>query len=159
MKRMSVASVDGRTGWLFVSLQSIRERQQRCASLERLFFPLEEINFEGVTSSFVWSEEGSSRYAMNRFSRHIPLFRQAWRTFGSLDTSPSSVMRNAEVQTIHSETLNISKKGRLEVRCPFNLYVTPLNHKDFPRLDKAFFTIYGRCWWCFSIQHERLPVF
>jgi hypothetical protein len=52
-------------------------------------------------------------------------------------------MRNADVQTIYSETLNISNQGRLEVRCPFNLYVTPLHQKDFPRLDKAFFTIYG----------------
>ena len=75
--------------------------------------------------------------------QHFPLFKQPWRCFGGLDTSPSSVMRNAEVQTIYTETLNISKQGRLEVRCPFNLYVTPINQKDFPRLDKAFFTIYG----------------
>lgn len=75
--------------------------------------------------------------------QHFHLFKQPWRCFGGLDTSPSSVMRNAEVQTIYTETLNISKQGRLEVRCPFNLYVTPINHKDFPRLDKAFFTIYG----------------
>ena len=48
------------------------------------------------------------------------------------------------VQTIYTETLNVRDQGRLEIRCPFNLYVTPLNQKDFPRLDKAFFTIYGR---------------
>jgi hypothetical protein len=71
-------------------------------------------------------------------------FFLTYRAFGTIDTSPTTVMRNAEVQTIYTETLNIPKKGRLEVRCPFNLYVTPINQKDFPRLDKAFFTIYGR---------------
>ena len=64
--------------------------------------------------------------------------------FSSLDISPSNVMRNAEVQTISTETLNVPHQGRLEVRCPFNLVITPVNQKDFPRLDKAFFTIYGR---------------
>jgi hypothetical protein len=71
------------------------------------------------------------------------LLKQPCRFFGGLDTSPSSIMRNAEVQTISSETVNIHNHGRLEVRCPFNLYVTPIHQKDFPRLDKAFFTIYG----------------
>jgi hypothetical protein len=71
------------------------------------------------------------------------IFKQSWRFFGGLDTSPSSIMRNAGVQTISSETVNIPNHGRLEIRCPFNLYVTPINQKDFPRLDKAFFTIYG----------------
>ncbi len=70
--------------------------------------------------------------------------KQSYRFFGIIDTSPTSVIRNAEVQTIYTETLNIPNRGRLEVRCPFNLYVTTLNQKDFPRLDKAFFTIYGR---------------
>jgi hypothetical protein len=70
-------------------------------------------------------------------------FKQPWRFFGGLDISPSSVMRNAEIQTIYSETVNIPNHGRLEIRCPFNLYVTPIHQKDFPRLDKAFFTIYG----------------
>lgn len=98
------------------------------------------------------------RYAMICFSRTIlltldhshclfkgyfQLLKQPWRSFSGLDTSPSKVVRNAEVQTIFTETLHIPKQGRLEVRCPFNLYVTPLNNKDFPRLDKAFFTIYG----------------
>jgi len=53
-------------------------------------------------------------------------------------------MRNAQVQTITTETVTIPNQGRLEVRCPFNLYVTPLDQKAFPRLDKAFFTIYGK---------------
>ncbi|CAF4266127.1 unnamed protein product [Rotaria socialis] len=69
--------------------------------------------------------------------------KQPWRFYGGLDTSPSSVMRNAEVQTIYTETVNVVSQGRLEVRCPFNLYVTPIHQKDFPRFDKAFFTIYG----------------
>jgi len=77
----------------------------------------------------------------SKWSRN--LFKQPWRRFGGLDTSPSNVVRNAEVQTIYTETLTIPNQGRLEVRCPFNLYVTPLHQKDFPRLDKAFFTIYG----------------
>ena len=90
-------------------------------------------------------------FRTNAFAaRHSPFFKQPWRCFGGLDTSPSKVMRNAEVQTIHTETVNISKQGRLEVRCPFNLYVTPINHKDFPRLDKAFFTIYGDSGFQFS---------
>jgi hypothetical protein len=90
------------------------------------------------------------RYAMIFSSRAIflPIHRYSkWcfpRSFGTIDRSPTSFMRNAEVQTIYTETLNIPNQGRLEVRCPFNLYVTPLNQKDFPRLDKAFFTIYGR---------------
>ena len=71
------------------------------------------------------------------------LLKQPWRFFGGLDTSPHNVVRNAEVQTIYTGALNITNQGRLEVRCPFNLYVTPLHQKDFPRLDKAFFTIYG----------------
>ncbi len=71
------------------------------------------------------------------------LLKQSCCFFSTIDTSPTSVMRNAEVQTIYTETLNIPNQGRLEVRCPFNLYVTPLHQKDFPRLDKAFFTIYG----------------
>ena len=74
----------------------------------------------------------------------LSVYQQACRSFSSLDISPSNVMRNAEVQTIFTETLNIPHHGRLEVRCPFNLYITTLNRKDFPRLDKAFFTIYGR---------------
>ncbi|CAF1018957.1 unnamed protein product [Adineta ricciae] len=37
-----------------------------------------------------------------------------------------------------------------KVRCPFNLYVTPLHQKDFPRLDRAFFTIYGDSGFQFS---------
>jgi len=69
----------------------------------------------------------------------LNLLKQPCRFFGGLDISPS----NAEVQTIYSETVNIHNHGRLEVRCPFNLYVTPIHHNDFPRLDKAFFTIYG----------------
>lgn len=72
------------------------------------------------------------------------VFPQSFRLISSLDISPSKVMRNAEVQTISTETLNVPHQGRLEVRCPFNLVVTPVNQKDFPRLDKAFFTIYGR---------------
>ncbi|CAF3460950.1 unnamed protein product [Rotaria sp. Silwood1] len=71
------------------------------------------------------------------------LLKQPWRCFRGLDTSPTSVMRNAQVQTIYTETINVINQGRLEVRCPFNLYVTPIHQKDFPRLDKAFFTIYG----------------
>ncbi|CAF2474691.1 unnamed protein product [Rotaria sp. Silwood2] len=78
------------------------------------------------------------------------LLKQPWRCFGGLDTSPSSVMRNAQVQTIYTETINVLNQGRLEVRCPFNLYVTPINQKDFPRLDKAFFTIYGDSGFQFS---------
>ena len=75
-------------------------------------------------------------------------FLLTYRAFGTtIDTSPQKVMRNAEVQTIYTETLNVPKEGRLEIRCPFNLYVTPLHQKDFPRLDKAFFTIYGRNIW------------
>lgn len=74
----------------------------------------------------------------------LPVCQQSFRSFSSLDISPSNVMRNAEVQTISTDTLNIPQQGRLEVRCPFNLYITTLNQKDFPRLDKAFFTIYGR---------------
>jgi hypothetical protein len=73
----------------------------------------------------------------------LNLLKPPWRFFGGLDISPSSVMKNPEVQTIYSETVNIHSHGRLEVRCPFNLYVTPIHHNDFPRLDKAFFTIYG----------------
>lgn len=72
------------------------------------------------------------------------VFPQSFRSFSSLDISPSNVMRNAEIQTIYTETLNVPHQGRLEVRCPFNLVVTPVNQKDFPRLDKAFFTIYGK---------------
>lgn len=71
------------------------------------------------------------------------LLKQPCRFFGGLDTSPSSVMRNPEVQTIHTETVNVSNGGRLEVRCPFNMYVSPIHQKEFPRLDKAFFTVYG----------------
>jgi hypothetical protein len=71
------------------------------------------------------------------------LLKQPCRVFGTKDISLISFMRNAEVQTIYTETLNIPNQGRLEVRCPFNLYITPLHQKDFPRLDKAFFTIYG----------------
>ncbi|CAF1107679.1 unnamed protein product [Adineta steineri] len=80
----------------------------------------------------------------------LNFLKQPWRCFGGLDTSPSSVMRNAEVQTIYSQTLTIPNQGRLEVRCPFNLYITPLHQKDFPRLDKAFFTIYGDSGFQFS---------
>jgi hypothetical protein len=81
---------------------------------------------------------------------------QSCRSFSSLDASPSSAMRNAEVQTIHTEALNISKQGRLEIRCPFNLHVTPLHQKDFPRLDKAFFTIYGKILFkCEYVQCQR----
>ncbi len=71
------------------------------------------------------------------------LLTQPCRLFSNMDTSPTSVIRNAEIQTIYTEALNIPNRGRLEIRCPFNLYVTPLHQKDFPRLDKAFFTIYG----------------
>ncbi|CAF3778645.1 unnamed protein product [Rotaria magnacalcarata] len=78
------------------------------------------------------------------------LIKQPWRFFGGLDTSPSSVMRNAEVQTIYTETVNVVNQGRLEVKCPFNVYVTPIHQKDFPRLDKAFFTIYGDSGFQFS---------
>jgi hypothetical protein len=80
--------------------------------------------------------------SINRYSKWC--FSLFQRSFGTIDTSPTIAMRNAEVQTIYTETLNIPNQGRLEVRCPFNLYVTPLNQKDFPRLDKAFFAIYGR---------------
>ncbi|CAF3452133.1 unnamed protein product [Rotaria sp. Silwood1] len=78
------------------------------------------------------------------------LLKQPWRCFRGLDTSPTSVMRNAQVQTIYTETINVINQGRLEVRCPFNLYVTPIHQKDFPRLDKAFFTIYGDSGFQFS---------
>src|SRR5690349_7201377 len=71
------------------------------------------------------------------------LLKQSKRFFGGLDTSPSSVMKNADAQTIYSETLNIPNHGRLEVRCPFNLHVAPLHQNGFPSLDKAFLTIYG----------------
>ncbi|CAF0998042.1 unnamed protein product [Adineta ricciae] len=80
----------------------------------------------------------------------LSLFKQPWRLSSILDTSPTNVMRNAEVQTIYSAALNIPNQGRLEVRCPFNLYVTPLHQKDFPRLDRAFFTIYGDSGFQFS---------
>lgn len=79
----------------------------------------------------------------NSKSLVIKFFETSWRSFSDIDTSPSSLVRNAQSQTIHTETLNITNKGRLEVRCPFNLHITPIHPKDFPRLDKAFFTIYG----------------
>ncbi|CAF0916346.1 unnamed protein product [Didymodactylos carnosus] len=68
------------------------------------------------------------------------IFTQQLRT---LDTSPSLLLRNENVQTIYTQTVNISKSGRIEIKCPFNLYITPTDVKDFPRGDKAFFTIYG----------------
>ncbi|CAF3867796.1 unnamed protein product [Rotaria sp. Silwood2] len=80
----------------------------------------------------------------------INIFKQPWRFFGGMDTSPSSVMRNAQVQTIYTETLNIPNQGRLEVRCPFNLHIAPIQPTDFPRLDRAFFTIYGDSGFKFS---------
>jgi hypothetical protein len=96
----------------------------------------------------------SSRRALLAIGHHskwcFNLLRQPWRLFGGLDTSPSNVVRNAEVQTIYTEALTIPNQGRLEIRCPFNLYVTPLHQKDFPRLDKAFFTIYGDSGFQFS---------
>ena len=73
----------------------------------------------------------------------IYLLNQPWCSFGGLDMSSSNIMRNADVQTIYTETLNVTNQGRLEIRCPFNLHLEPLYSKDFPRLDKAFFTIYG----------------
>ncbi|CAF0843406.1 unnamed protein product [Rotaria sp. Silwood1] len=76
--------------------------------------------------------------------------KQPCRFFGGMDTSPSNVMRNAQVQTIYSDTLSIPNQGRLEVRCPFNLHVAPIHPTDFPRLDKAFFTIYGDSGFKFS---------
>lgn len=89
-----------------------------------------------LSRAVVLADKKNSKFFLN-------IFKQPWRYFGGFDTSPTSVIRNAEVQTIYSETVNIHNNGRLEIRCPFNLYVTPINQKDFPRLDKAFFTIYG----------------
>ncbi|CAF0736583.1 unnamed protein product [Rotaria sordida] len=80
----------------------------------------------------------------------VNLFKQPWRFFGGIDTSPSNIMRNAQVQTIYTDTLNIPNQGRLEVRCPFNLHIAPIQSTDFPRLDKAFFTIYGDSGFKFS---------
>jgi hypothetical protein len=89
-----------------------------------------------LSRSIVLSLHENSKWSIN-------LFKQSRRFYGGLDYSPSAVMRNSEVQTIYSETVNILNHGRLEIRCPFNLHVTPIHQKDFPRLDKAFFTIYG----------------
>ena len=86
--------------------------------------------------SIVLGGHKTSKWSLN-------LLTQSWRFYGGLDISPSSVIGNPEVQTIYSETVNILNHGRLEVRCPFNLHVTPIHQKDFPSLDKALFTIYG----------------
>jgi hypothetical protein len=105
-----------------------------------LFFEVRKFEeFNCFRSAMVWP----CRTVVLVAHRNSQFFKQPWRFFGGLDTSPSSIMRNPEVQTIYSETVNIPNHGRLEIRCPFNLYVTPIHQKDFPRLDKAFFTIYG----------------